>query len=488
MAVELTHKQAVNREKDIHDELERLKAKTDKTDEDRAAVGPLVDEFREVRSHRLDLEHDAALAEVRSAAGGAPSVERDVDDTRGQAGDVDLVDRTRAGAPTLGGKYRNPWDLSEMRYSHNGNGDELRNRAFDAIERMPHASDKVREISARLVENDGEESPLARMVLATTSQDYSTAFTKVVRSRGQMAALSGGEQQALARAMSLTDADGGFLVPFQLDPTVILTANGSFNQVRQIARVVTATGDVWHGISSAGVTGSWDGEGVEVSDDSPTLAQPAVPVHKGDVFVAQSFEVSADASSLAGEIARMIAFEKDRMESVAFVTGSGTGQPTGIITALTGGSSVVTAAVDGSFAVGDVYKLDGELPARWAANGSWLSHRKTYNVMRNFDTNGGSALWGQLGEARKADLLGRPDYVAEAMTPVALTGNAGTIHALVFGDFSNYVIADRVGTTLSYIPHLFGASGRPTGQSGWYAHFRVGADSVNDGAFRVLNV
>ena len=481
MPVELTHKQAVQREKDIQDELERLKAKTDKTAEDQAKVGPLVEEFRSVHQHRLDLEHDAALAEVRSAVG-APLKADDVD--LGPArNDTEVIDRTRGAS--LGGRYRNPWDTSEVRYGRNGTAHELRERALDAIERMPHASDKVREVSTQLVERH-EGSTISEMVLTTTSPEYSSAFTKVIRSRGQMAALDSGEQQALSRAMSLTDANGGYLVPFQLDPTVIITANGSFNQVRQIARVEQVTSDVWHGISSAGVTGSWDAEAAEVSDDSPTVDQPAIPVHKGAVFVAQSFEVQQDANGLANEVARMIAFEKDRMESVAFVTGSGSGQPTGIVTALTGGSSVVNSTTTDTFAVGDVYKLDGALPARYAANGSWLAHRTIYNLMRQFDTNGGSALWGQLGDARKAELLGRPDYVAEAMDSsiTALADNP----ILIFGDFSNYVIADRLGTTLSYVPHLFGANGRPTGQSGWYAHFRVGADSVNDGAFRMLNV
>lgn len=481
MSVELTHQQAVNREKDIQEELERLKAKTDKTAEDLAKVSPLVEEFRNVHQHRLDLEHDAALAEIRSATGAPAPVE----EVRETAPQYDKVDQVRTGAPSLGGKYRNPWDTSEMRYGRDGTSGELRSRALDAIERMPHASDKVREASATLIERN-EGTRMAEMVLTTTSPEYSSAFIKVVRSKGQQLALNTGEQQALSRAMSLTDADGGFMIPFQLDPAVMITANGSFNQVRQIARVVQATGDVWHGISSAGVTGSWDGEGVEVSDDSPTLAQPAVPVYKGDVFVAQSFEVSADAASLANEIANMIAFEKDRMESVAFVTGSGSGQPTGIITALTGGSSVITSTTTDTFAVGDVYKTDDALPARYAANGSWLAHRAIYNKMRQFDTNGGSALWGQLADARNPGLLGRPDYVAEAMdgTITALADNL----VLLFGDFSNFVIADRLGTTLSYIPHLFGASGRPTGQSGWYAHFRVGSDSVNDAAFRLLNV
>jgi len=58
----------------------------------------------------------------------------------------------------------------------------------------------------------------------------------------------------------------------------------------------------------------------------------------------------------------------------------------------------------------------------------------------------------------------------------------------VYGDFSNYVIADRVGTTVEFIPHLFATgNNRPSGQRGWYAYFRAGADSVNDGAFQLLN-
>ena len=59
----------------------------------------------------------------------------------------------------------------------------------------------------------------------------------------------------------------------------------------------------------------------------------------------------------------------------------------------------------------------------------------------------------------------------------------------VFGDFSNYVIADRIGLTVELIPHLFHtANNRPSGSRGWYAYYRVGADSVNDSAFRHLDM
>ncbi|MEE3066577.1 MAG: phage major capsid protein [Actinomycetota bacterium] len=481
--MKLTHQQCLHREKDIQDELERLKGKKDKTADDHAAVPKLLDEFREVHAHRLDLEHDAALDEIRSATTTeAPSAEG------GEQRDAAVVDAdagVRFGAQVGSmGKHRNPWDTSNIRYDGSGNRGELRSRALSCIEQMPHADDKVREVATKFVERGG--STVVDMVLASSSPSYTEAFAKVLRHKGQMAALSTEEQRLIARAMSLTDNAGGYLVPFQLDPSVILTANGSVNQVRQIARVVQATGDVWNGVTSSGVTASWDAEAAQVSDDSPTLGSPSIPVYKGQAFVQASYEVTADAPTLANEVATMVAFEKDRLESVAFVTGSGSGEPTGIITALTGGSSVLPSATTDTFALADVYALDAALPARFAANGSWLAHRAIYNKMRQFDTGGGNGLWGQLGDGRKTELLGRPDYVAEAMdnSITALSDNL----VLLFGDFQNFVIADRLGATMRYIPDLFGANGRPTGQSGWLTYWRVGSDSVNDAAFRILNV
>jgi len=60
---------------------------------------------------------------------------------------------------------------------------------------------------------------------------------------------------------------------------------------------------------------------------------------------------------------------------------------------------------------------------------------------------------------------------------------------LLFGDFSNYVIADRIGMSVEFIPHLFHTtSNRPSGSRAWFAHYRVGANVVDAGAFSLLNV
>jgi len=80
-------------------------------------------------------------------------------------------------------------------------------------------------------------------------------------------------------------------------------------------------------------------------------------------------------------------------------------------------------------------------------------------------------------------LLGSGVAESEAMDSTASGTNK---KFLVLGDFSNYVVCDRIGTTIELVLHLFGASGRPTGQRGFFMWKRVGADSVDDGAFRYL--
>jgi HK97 family phage major capsid protein len=71
-----------------------------------------------------------------------------------------------------------------------------------------------------------------------------------------------------------------------------------------------------------------------------------------------------------------------------------------------------------------------------------------------------------------------------AIDPAATADN----FVLLYGDFQHFVIADRIGTTVEFIPQLFGANRRPTGQRGVLMWFRTGSDSVADNAFRVLNV
>ncbi|MFE6305030.1 phage major capsid protein [Nocardiopsis sp. NPDC057823] len=492
--MELSHSQACIRLRDIEAELARLQELEHLTEADDQAFDELTREFAEVDAHRRQLERTAALQRVRSAT---QAVDR---------GPAALHLRTERGTPVNSSdgydhdpilnpdsvedrRFRDPWDLSEIRTfgrSREELASELHARALSAVERMSGTNDRIRSSATDILERwDDTDANIAKLCLATSSPVYLRAWSKMATNRQHM--ITPDEQRALERAMSLTDNAGGYLVPFQLDPTIIITSDGSLNQIRRAARQVVATGDVWHGVSAGEVTWRWAGEGTEAGDNSPTLAQPTVPVHKADGFVPISIEAMQDAANVTTEVGRLLAAGKDTLEAAAFITGSGSGQPTGIVTALTGTSSVVASETTDVFADEDVYAMDDSLAARYRESASWLGNRRIYNLVRQFDTAGGAQMWERIGNGMPGELLGRPALEAEAMD--------GTINAtqdnyvLAYGDLSNYVIADRIGMSVEFIPHLFHTgNNRPSGQRGWYAYYRVGADSVNDAGMRLLNV
>lgn len=498
----VSHSQAVSRLQEIHSELERLQGLDNLTAEDDSYFADLTREFGELDGHRRELERRADIAAVRSRVVDLPGNQRRTPNLR--------LDRGSTGSQRSGDDYdrdgilepdsiedcrfRNPWNLGEVRMLGRNRGElgtELRARARAAIEKMPSASDNIRSAATDILERfDTADSRIARHILVTSSPAYFRAWTKMATNRSHQ--LTPDEARALDdaetyRAMSLTDSAGGFLVPFQLDPTVIITSAGSRNDIRQAARQVVATGDIWHGVSAAAVQWSWDAEGSEVSDDSPPFAQPSIPVYKAAGFVPITIEALADEQNVAQEVGRLLAQGREDLEAVALINGSGVGMPTGLVTALSSSSSVVNSKTTDTFALADVYALHGALPARYRNNAKWLSNNLIYNLVRQFDTYGGAGLWTTLGNGTPPNLMGYPNLEAEAIDGTIDAGAEN--YAMVFGDFDNYVIADRLGMTVEFIPHLFHtANNRPSGQRGWYAYYRVGADSVNDAAFRMLDV
>lgn len=380
-----------------------------------------------------------------------------------------------------------------------GDGFDDARRAIDASFRSGDLPDHAAEKATKLVDEGSihERGIAARWATATSSRDYLGAFTKLLSDpeRGHQlwtpqeadAFRSVREVQSELRAMSLTDANGGYMVPLSLDPSIILTSAGSINPLRQISRVVQTVTDSWQGVSSAGVTAEWIAEGAEVADASPTVGDEPIPVHKGDAFVPFSFEIGDDTPNFVQELRTLLVDAADQLQATAFTTGSGTGQPTGIVTALAGTSSVVSPAVAETFATADVYALLEAVPPRFRANAAWMGNLTVLDKIDQFETTNGAKQFPQAG-ADPSVILRRKAYENSNMDGAWNVAATADNHILICGDFRNYVIVDRIGTTLELVPHLFGNNNRPTGQRGALLWFRTGADSVNDNAFRMLNL
>lgn len=340
-----------------------------------------------------------------------------------------------------------------------------------------------------------------RYAAAAGSEHYERAFAKLVANPTH-GHLTWTPQEADAyraadavlieqRAMSTTDSAGGYLIPLTLDPSVLITSNGSTNPLRQISRVVQIATDTWNGVTSAGVTAEWIAEGSEVADASPTLGQPSIPVHKGDAFVPFSFEVQGDAPSFLPQLAKLLQDGADQLTATAYTTGSGTGQPTGLITKLvatSGSVPLITPASAETLSASDPFTVQNALPPRFQPRAVWNANLAIINTLRQFETSNGALKFSELAQ-NPSMLLGRNMYENSNMdgtiNPAATENN----YPLVYGAFADgFVIVDRVGSTLELVPHLVGSNRRPTGQRGALLWFRTGSDVVIPNAFRLLSI
>jgi HK97 family phage major capsid protein len=286
-----------------------------------------------------------------------------------------------------------------------------------------------------------------------------------------------------------TNTAGGVLVPTHLDPTIILTNSGSSNAIRALARVETlVNGNIWNGITSAGSTASWDGELVEVSDDSPNdFAKQSITLYSAKSLIQASFEAMEDIDGAAAQVLMLFADSKDRLEAAAHATGSGSGQPTGIFTALDANTNVeVTSTTAATIGLVDLQGLKRAVPVRWRGRGSWVMNPVYADAIKALGTAVSASFSTDITQANAPTLLGRP--IVESDDAPSTQTTTVRDNEVVFGDFSQYVIVDKPGSTsIEYIPHLFNtANNLPDGRRGWFMHFRSGADSVNDVAFRLL--
>lgn len=451
----------------------------DKLEEERLAHQAAIEDAEARKAHLADV---VARSEGEGPAGARPA--------------------PNGGGRTPGWQHKRTsdvvWDLAEIRREARSI-DELpelyREHAKRAIDRVnfpnlerrdPNRRVKIRfsrEDAQRQVEHlldfvDDKNGTLARRILVTGSPVYERAFGKAIEMLHTMG-LSSEERAALALGAGAT---GGFAVPFQLDPTVILTSNGSINPLRQISRVEQIVGKEWDGVTSTGITVTRVAEATEAGDNAPTLAQPTVKAERVQGFVPFSMEIEQDWAGLRSEMTRLLSDAKDQEEATSFVTGTGVSpQANGVVATLGAGSNVVA----NTFGVANLYNLEEAVPPRFRSMASILGNKFVFNLVRQFDTAGGAALWVRLGDGLPPELIGYPAYENSSM--VASVGTIGN-RFLLMGDFSQFLIVDRVGMSIELVPHLFGATNRfPTGQRGIYAIWRNNSKILTDNAFRILH-
>jgi HK97 family phage major capsid protein len=393
-------------------------------------------------------------------------------------------------------KYGNDDAYGDVRRMTNAEARDRALRALDDRNSSAHLRSDEKDQVERQIRTSTD---IARRILVTENEHYREAWMKLVTQPNAASFLSDDERQAVRayneyRAASEgTSAAGGYGIPVFIDPSIIMTAQGSGNPFLQIARSVDVNTNVWKGVSSAGVTWSFDAEAAAVSDDSPTLAQPIVSVFTARGFIPFSIEVGQDYPGFASEMSGLLASGYDELLVDKFTRGSGTGEPRGILTQLSANTNVrIKVATNPGITVNDPYNVWQAVPQRNRRNASWLMNVAVNNAIRQLGAaNVYHAYTVNLPQGAVEELFQRPVYESPYM-PTTTTVTTATEGYAIAGDFSNYVIARRGGMSVELIPQIFqqatagSAYGMPTGQRGWFAYSRIGASSANDLAFRLL--
>lgn len=362
---------------------------------------------------------------------------------------------------------------------------EARDAGLRAIERVSpdmktEAVDRL-DVALRLNDPMGLG---ARYVAAVADPHYASAFMKILAhpmdaqyrmSREEVESVRRVTEAEEQRAMSVgTTTAGGFGIPILIDPTLTLVGSGALCPVRDYARVETITSDTLRLVATDGVTAAYAAEATEASDNSPVLAQPVVDTAKGQAFVPFSIEVGMDYPNLVSELGRLLADARAVVDATQLLTGSGTNAPKGVLTALAapGNQLRVQTATTAVTAIADVYSLKGALAStRWFANAVFAAHPSVWDVVYRF--TGGNSAEPLLMADRAGPVIGVPKFEWSTMsTGTTTTGQK----IMLMGDFSQFVIADRIGAQIEVVPHLFGGSQRPTGQRGLYFYWRTGSD------------
>jgi HK97 family phage major capsid protein len=504
----------ISRMEEIRLELDELEASPDATPETHGgALDRLAAEYDGLARERKSIERSEKMAAVRAAYAdpgnregpdqpvpGAPAyvprtgerpetpeqvIQRAGDPWRDQGGPLHRE--------TLAGLASRAHTAIEAQAERLGPGAELLARHLAETQSWGHGVSSTQTLD--------EINKSARLILAASSPHYETAFRAILRDpmafTNGTGVLQWSDEERLAYAdvgyayraafAEGTGAAGGFLLPFVLDPTLIYTNAGTVSPWRRISRHATTTSNTLNLVTTAGATAQWLAEGAVAADATPTVGNLVLTPLKLAAWLFGSFELIGD-TNISEQIPQVIAEARGRLEAIAFATGPGTTTPWGAVTRATvDGSTGLVSVANGV----SVFSLHQGLPARFRAGDGaqpyWVANVAIIDALRGvapFAAATTSIVNDQTADGIP-ELFGVDLLESSDMDAVNTTGGHKN---LLFGDFSQYIICDRLGTTVVYEPLVKdSATARPTGQAGWFAYARVTADVTTATALRVHN-
>ncbi|HTY35431.1 phage major capsid protein [Mycobacterium sp.] len=256
---------------------------------------------------------------------------------------------------------------------------------------------------------------------------------------------------------SIIPGDGGFLVPETLRAEILKAAIEQ-SIIRPRARVIPmdslrvpipTIADTSH-VSSVwgGITAYWTEEAAALTESSPTFGRVVLDAKKLTGYAEIPNELLADAVAFTGFFDQTFPQALAYFEDVAFFSGTGAGEPLGVISCP---ASVQVAAEAGQPTKTIVWENLVNMYSRMLptslGNAVWVANIDTFPQLATMALSvgtGGGPVWignfaGGTGGAQTppATILGRPVLFTEKVPTLGTTGD------IMFTDLSYYLVGDR---------------------------------------------
>jgi HK97 family phage major capsid protein len=344
---------------------------------------------------------------------------------------------------------------------------------------------------------------------AERSKKARVAFIKAMKAHGKLDLLADDERKEIEYArmdqekktLYAGDATtGGFFASTdfvsELMQYILL-----ISPVRSVARVQSTSGEKVQMPSLQGdASAYWATEQSSFADsNTPTLGMITIPVHeiRGLLKVSQQ-NLEDSMFNLEDLIRTRLGLRFAQTEGTAFVSGDGNGKPRGFMnypfkasSSYSGGSAgknnvydaipyVTSTGGTGKINADDVVSMLTDLKTMYAMNATWGFTRGTLGTLRLLKDSMNRPLWQPFAAANlPSTIYDRPYIELPDMDEVA-SGK----YPIVIGDFSYYMIVDRISLNIQQLNELYIASGL----IGFIARMRLGGDVLQPESFRVLKV
>lgn len=278
-----------------------------------------------------------------------------------------------------------------------------------------------------------------------------------------------------------SDSDGGYLVPDEFENQLIQKLHQE-NVLRSISHVIqTSSGDHKIPVVASEGTASWLDEEAAYTESNSSFGQVTLGAHKLGTLIKVSDELLNDSAfDLTNYISTEFARRLGDAEEEAFLTGNGTGRPTGILNDSNGAKDGVTAAAADAITFDELIDLFYSLKEPYRKNAVFLMNDSTVKAVRKLKDQNGQYIWQPSVQLGAPDMiLNRPVYTSQYL-PTLSAGNK----IALFGDFSYYWIADRQGRTFKRLNELYAVNG----QVGFLGSQRVDAKTILPEALTTLKM